>query len=86
MMKGMTAKAKIAVTLPTDLVESARSAVQAGRASSVSAYVAGALEERVKLDELDALLAEMLAETGGPLTEAERAEIDREAGWRSGNA
>jgi hypothetical protein len=43
--------------------------------------VAGALEQRVKLDELDALLAEMLAETGGPLTEAERAEIDREAGW-----
>lgn len=82
-MDGMTAKAKIAVTLPTDLVESARSAVQAGRASSVSAYVAGALEQRVKLDELDALLAEMLAETGGPLTESERAEIDREAGWLS---
>jgi Arc/MetJ-type ribon-helix-helix transcriptional regulator len=83
MMDGMTAKAKIAVTLPADLVESARSAVQAGRASSVSAYVAGALEQRVKLDELDLLLAEMLAETGGPLTEVERAEIDREAGWRS---
>ena len=83
MMDGMTAKAKIAVTLPADLVESARSAVQAGRASSVSAYVAGALEQRVKLDELDVLLAEMLAETGGPLTEVERAEIDREAGWRS---
>ena len=81
MIDGMTAKAKIAVTLPADLVESARTAVQAGRASSVSAYVASALEHRVKLDDLDALLSEMLAETGGPLTEAERAEIDREAGW-----
>jgi hypothetical protein len=79
----MTPKAKIAVTLPANLVESARSAVQAGRAASVSAYVAGALEQRVKLDELDVLLSEMLAETGGPLTEVERAEIDREAGWRS---
>lgn len=82
MMIGMTAKAKIAVTLPSDLVEAARSAVQAGRAASVSAYVAGALEERAKLDDLDSLLAEMLAETGGPLTDAERAEIDRQAGWR----
>ena len=78
----MTAKAKIAVTLPGELVEAARAAVQAGRAASVSAYVAGALEQRVKLEDLDALLAEMLAETGGPLTDLERAEIDREAGWR----
>ncbi|MGH9066120.1 MAG: toxin-antitoxin system antitoxin subunit [Acidimicrobiales bacterium] len=78
----MTTRAKIAVTLPRDLVEAARSAVRAGRAASVSAYVAGALEERAKLDDLDALLAEMLTRTGGPVTDAERAEIDREAGWR----
>jgi hypothetical protein len=82
MIVGMTAKAKIAVTLPTELVQAARSAVEAGRASSVSAYVAGALEQRVKLDQLDALLAEMLAQTGGPLTDGERDDIDREAGWR----
>lgn len=81
-MRGMTTRAKIAVTLPRDLVEAARSAVRAGRAASVSAYVAGALEERAKLDDLDALLAEMLTRTGGPVTDAERAEIDREAGWR----
>ncbi|MGH9300748.1 MAG: toxin-antitoxin system antitoxin subunit [Acidimicrobiales bacterium] len=78
----MTPRAKIAVTLPRDLVEAARSAVQAGRAASVSAYVASALEERAKLDDLDALLDEMLTRTGGPVTDAERAEIDREAGWR----
>lgn len=84
MMAGMTAKAKIAVTLPGELVEAARSAVQEGRATSVSAYVAGALAQRVRLDDLDALLAEMLAETGGPLTDAERAEIDREARWPRG--
>lgn len=82
MIGSMTAKAKIAVTLPSDLVEAARAAVQAGRAPSVSAYVAGALEQRTKLDDLDALLTELLAETGGPLTDRERAEIDREAGWR----
>ena len=82
MILGMTPKAKIAVTLPRNLVDAARSAVEAGHAPSVSAYVAGALEERAKLDDLDALLAEMLAGTGGPLTDAERAEIDRRAGWR----
>lgn len=82
MIGSMTAKAKIAVTLPGDLVEAARAAVQAGRAPSVSAYVAGALEQRTKLDDLDALLTELLTETGGPLTDRERAEIDREAGWR----
>ncbi len=56
--------------------------VRAGRAPSVSAYVAGALAERTKPDELDALLAEMLTESGGPMTDAERDMIDRAAGWR----
>lgn len=81
MINGLTARAKIAVSLPEELVEAARSAVQAGRSPSVSAYVARALEERVKLDDLDSLLAEMLAETGGPMSDAERTDIDRVAGW-----
>ncbi len=82
MIIGMTAKTKIAITLPGDLVEAARDAVHSGRAASVSAYVAQALEQRRKLDDLDDLLAAMLAETGGPLTDRERAEIDRDAAWR----
>jgi len=81
MMVGMTAKAKIAVTLPEELVQAARAAVRSGRAASVSAYVASALAERAKLDDLDGLLDEMLAGTGGSLTVAEREAIDREAGW-----
>lgn len=80
MMTGMTPKAKIAVTLPAELVAAARSAVRAGQSPSVSAYVARAVEERAKLDALDVLLAEMLAETGGPMSDAERAEID--AAWQ----
>lgn len=67
---------KIAVSLPALLVERARRAVREGRAPSVSAYVARALEEKAKLDELSALLDEMLAETGGPLTAAERRRAD----------
>ncbi|OFW17895.1 MAG: hypothetical protein A3H97_15790, partial [Acidobacteria bacterium RIFCSPLOWO2_02_FULL_65_29] len=55
-------------------------AVREGRAASVSAYVASALEEKAKLDELAALLDQMLAESGGPLTSAERRAADRALG------
>jgi Arc/MetJ-type ribon-helix-helix transcriptional regulator len=71
MIAGMT-MAKIAVSLPRELVRRARRAVGRGRAPSMSAYVAAAVEQKTKLDELDDLLQEMLAETGGPLTVAER--------------
>jgi hypothetical protein len=76
----MTTSVKIAVSLPARVAERARHAVRKGRAPSVSAYVAAALEEKVKLDELAALLSEMLAESGGPLTAAERRVADRALG------
>jgi Arc/MetJ-type ribon-helix-helix transcriptional regulator len=74
MIVGMTSK--IAVSLPDHLVVQARRAAADGRAASVSAYVAAALEEKAKLDDLAALLDELLAETGGPLTDAERRHAD----------
>ena len=80
MMSGMTAKAKIAVSLPAELVQRAHQAVAEGRASSVSAYVADALVQKTKLDDLASLLGEMLAETGGPLISEEAAEADRALG------
>ena len=80
MMIGMTRRAKIAVTLPQELVDAARSAVRHGRAPSVSAYVSEAVAQRAKSEDLDALLEEMLDETGGPMTEEERAWADRELG------
>jgi Arc/MetJ-type ribon-helix-helix transcriptional regulator len=79
MMIGMTTS-KIAVSLPSELVVRARRAVAEGRADSVSAYVAAALEEKVKLDDLALLLAKMLAESGGPLTAAERRAADSALG------
>jgi hypothetical protein len=54
--------------------------VAEGRSSSVSAYVARALEEQAKLDDLASLLEEMLAETGGQLTASERKAADRALG------
>ena len=75
MISSMT-KSKVAVTLPPALLTCARRAVKTGRVRSVSAYVTEALEEKVKLDNLAELLAGMLAETGGPLTERERRAAD----------
>jgi Arc/MetJ-type ribon-helix-helix transcriptional regulator len=79
MMIGMTTS-KIAVSLPTQLVDHAQRAVAEGRAPSVSAYVTRALQEQAKLDDLASLLDEMLAETGGPLTAAERKAANRALG------
>ena len=72
--------AKVAVSLPEGLVAQARRAVARGRSESVSAYVAAALAEKAKLDELSELLQEMLSETGGPLTAAERRFADEALG------
>jgi len=79
MIDGMTTS-KIAVSLPSELVEQARRAVAERRAPSVSAYVARALEEKAKLDDLGSLLDEMLGQSGGPLTGAERKAADRALG------
>jgi hypothetical protein len=49
----------------------------------VSAYISLAIEQQVKLDDLNALLDEMLAETGGPLTNAEIRAADRALGVTS---
>lgn len=70
-------KKKIAVTVDADVLRRARRAVSRGRASSLSAYVDEALRQKTKTDDLQTLLEEMLAETGGPLTAAERRDADR---------
>lgn len=81
MIDGMT-KLKIAVSLPPALVAQARRAVSEGRAESVSAYVEAALNEKAKLDDLAGMLDEMLAESGGQLTDREREAADTALGTR----
>ena len=76
----MTGFEKLAVSLPIQTAESARRAVRRGQAASVSAFIAAAVEEKAKLHDLAALLDEMLAESGGPMTAAERRAADRELG------
>jgi antitoxin ParD1/3/4 len=76
----MTAYTKFAVSMPSEVAERARRAVRKGRAASLSAYVAQAVEAKVAQDDLEGLLAEMLAATGGPMTAAERRTADRALG------
>lgn len=64
---GMTTK--IAISLPDDVLASARQAVRDGRASSLSGYIAATLAERQDYEDLAALLADMAAETGRPSEE-----------------
>ena len=68
--------AKVAVTIPERVLRQARGAVRRGQARSLSAYVSAALVQQTMLDDLDQLLTEMLAESGGPLTKAEERAAD----------
>ena len=57
---------KIAISLPDEVLAGARRAVNDGRASSLSGYIAATLAERQDYEDLASLLAEMAAEAGAP--------------------
>jgi hypothetical protein len=73
----MSKTRQISITLPEDLVETIRAAVERGEARSVSAYIASKLAPGVIMD---ALFADWDVERGAPSAEvgewAER-ELDR---------
>lgn len=76
MVIGMATR-KVTVTLDEAQVDAMRKLVAAGSASSVSGFVQHAVS--VALDDVagwGTLLAEALRETGGPLTDVERAWAD----------
>lgn len=75
---GMTRYQKIAISLPWRAAENVRRAVKRGAAPSVSAYVTAAIEAKLGREDTLAILDQMLEETGGPMTAAERRRIDRE--------
>ena len=57
---------KIAVSLPDDLVEQAHRAVEAGKASSVSAYVASAMRSHGRSESLRDVLDDVFEEISHP--------------------
>ncbi len=74
-------KGKIAVSLSQKMIDDLHRAVDEGRAPSVSALVAEAVEQKLADDDFEALLAEMLEETGGPPTPEETAEMQALLGF-----
>lgn len=82
MVIGMATR-KVTVTLEESQLDAIRKLVDAGSAASVSGFVQHAVS--VALDDVagwGALLAEALRETGGPLTDDERAWADELLGTR----
>ena len=63
-------RTRITLSLPDDLVASVVAAVAAGRATSVSAYVASAMREKAERESVAEVLADWRAEVG-PLTAAD---------------
>ncbi len=80
MVIGMASK-KITITLDVEQVEQIRALVATGRAESVSGFVQRAVG--VALDDAagwGAMLAQALADTGGPISVEERAWADEVLG------
>ncbi|MFD7160681.1 hypothetical protein ACFV9C_39275 [Kribbella sp. NPDC059898] len=82
----MSKTRQISITLPEDLIDTIKSAVERGEARSVSSYIASRLAPGVVMD---ALFAEWNADRGAPTTDdeswAER-ELDRAFGEQAVSA
>lgn len=77
MVIGMGYTSKLTITLPNEQLQEIRSMVEAGRTASVSAFASHAIG--IALSDAAGwreMLDEALRETGGPLTDAERAWAD----------
>jgi Arc/MetJ-type ribon-helix-helix transcriptional regulator len=57
---------RVTVTVPRELVQHARLAVESGRAESVSAYVTEAMERAARRDRDATVLADIYARSGPP--------------------
>jgi len=60
---------RVTVTVRPHVVEAAEADVAAGRATSVSAWVDAAMEDKAHREDLKALLGEIRAEIGPPTDE-----------------
>jgi hypothetical protein len=58
--------AKVALSIPADLLEQAKAEVAAGRAKNLSVFVSEALGQKLRRDELNTILDAMDAEHAPP--------------------
>ena len=62
--------AKVALNMPADVLRRAKKEVSAGRAKSLSSFVAEAVDEKLRRDELTAILDAMDLQHGKPTKRA----------------
>jgi hypothetical protein len=78
----MRTTTRVTVTVPAAVLEAARSDVQRGAARSLSAWITQAAEAKARTETLNYVLDDLLADTGGPLTDEEiawaRAQLQQE--------
>jgi hypothetical protein len=58
--------AKVALSMPAEVLRLAKKEVAAGRAKSLSSFVTEAIDEKLRRDELSAILDALDAEHGKP--------------------
>jgi hypothetical protein len=71
--------AKVAVSIPKEVLQRAKAEVATGRAKNLSALVSETLDERLRRDELGAILEAMDAEHG-PVSKSAKAWAKRVLG------
>jgi Arc/MetJ-type ribon-helix-helix transcriptional regulator len=77
MVNGMATTSKLTITLPDDQLEQVRARVASGHTPSVSAFVKHAVKIALEdADDWERTLEEALEQTGGPLTDKEKAWVD----------
>lgn len=74
--KSMTVT-KVTVSLDPAVAHRAKQDVAAGRAKSLSAWLNEAAKSHVEQEDLGAVLADLLDETGGPITQEELAGAEK---------
>jgi hypothetical protein len=67
---------RVTVTVPKRLLAKAKDDVAAGLAPSVSAWITEAMEDKAGGERLADVMADLLQESGGPMTDEERAWVD----------
>ena len=78
MIRMTDSRARETIALDREILARVKAAVVEGRASSVSAYIEHAVAGQLDTESaFDTTIAEMLAASGGPPTDEERAEARR---------
>lgn len=79
----MRSRERLTVTVPHAVLAAAKADVAAGAAPSVSAWITEAATTKARREGLAEVLADLLAQSGGPLTDEERSWAESHLGLSS---